>query len=164
MASSLRRQNSNSQDIEELPPPTNLTRAVTSNGRYEGAEEDEDDDMVGEMPNIEKLPTFDSSKSSSSAETVVDFLEGFNWTTSKLTDVPGIGPATETRLSDKGITTVQQLLGVYMGFVEPGAAPNEINNKFFGYIKETAPKANAHTVTFSIAHIADKYGIVLYEE
>ena len=162
MASSLRRQNSNSQDIEELPPPTNLTRAVT-NARYEGAEE-EDDDMLGDMPNIQKLPTFDSSKSSSSAETVVDFLEGFNWTTSKLTDIPGVGPATETRLADKGITTVQQLLGVYMGFVEPGTAPNEINNKFFGYIKETAPKANAHTVTFSIAHVADKYGIVVYEE
>ena len=161
MASSLRRLNSNSQDIEDLPPPGNLTRAET-NARYEGAE-DEDDDMLGEMPNIERPPAFDSTKSSTTAETIVDFLENFNWTTTKLTDVPGIGPATKDKLAAEGITTVQQLLGLYMGLVEPGAATDEINNKFFAKIKEISPKANAHTVTFSIAHVADKYGIVLYD-
>ena len=127
---------------------------------------DDDDDVLEELPQVESKPTivFDGSKSTSTAESLVDFLQGFNWQTSQLKDVPGIGPASVEKLKGAGISTVQQLLGLYMGFVEPKATSNEVNNGFFNKFKEISPKANAHTVTFAIAHLADRFGMVLYED
>ena len=81
----------------------------------------------------------------------------------ELQDVPGIGSKSAEALATHGISTIQQLVGAYMGFVEPNAESNEINNKFYKWFKEKSPNANGHTVTFAIAHLADKYGIVLYE-
>lgn len=128
---------------------------------------DDEEDMLGEMPKLESYPTrnFDGSKSSSTAESLVDFLQGFNWNTTKLKDIPGIGPATVGKLQEKwDIYRVQQLVGQYMGFVEPDASPVDINNKFYEWFKMVSPNANAHTVTFAIAHLADKFGIVVYED
>ena len=106
---------------------------------------------------------FDGSKSASSAETIVDFLENFTWRCCQIQDVPGIGAKSAEALERHGISTIQQLLGTYMGFVEPESESSEINNKFYKWFKEKSPNANGHTVTFAIAHLADKYGIVLYE-
>jgi hypothetical protein len=75
----------------------------------------------------------------------------------QIKDVPGIGPKSAESLAESGISTIQQLLGAYMGFVEPDAQSNEINNKFYKWFKEKSPNANGHTVTFAIAHLADKY-------
>ena len=127
---------------------------------------DDDDDVLEELPQVESKPTivFDGTKSTSTAESLVDFLQGFNWQTSQLKDVPGIGPASVEKLKGAGISTVQQLLGLYMGFVEPKATSNEVNNRFFNKFKEISPKANGHTVTFAIAHLADRFGMVLYED
>ena len=110
-----------------------------------------------------QMAQFDGSKSASSAETIVDFLENFTWRCCELQDVPGIGSKSAEALATHGISTIQQLVGAYMGFVEPNAESNEINNKFYKWFKEKSPNANGHTVTFAIAHLADKYGIVLYE-
>lgn len=110
-----------------------------------------------------QMAPFDGSKSASSAETIMDFLENFTWRYCELQDVPGIGAKSVEALGLQGISTIQQLVGTYMGFVEPNAESNEINNKFYKWFKEKSPNANGHTVTFAIAHLADKYGIVLYE-
>lgn len=110
-----------------------------------------------------QMAPFDGSKSASSAETIVDFLENFTWRCCELEDVPGIGAKSVEALGLHGISTIQQLVGTYMGFVEINAESNEINNKFYNWFKEKSPNANGHTVTFAIAHLADKYGIVLYE-
>ena len=126
----------------------------------------EEDDTLEELPQVATTPTrnFDGSKSSSTAESLVDFLQGFNWSTTQLKDIPGIGPASVGKLQEQGIHRVQQLVGHYMGFVEPNATAVDINNQFFEWFKTVSPKANAHTVTFAIAHLADKFGIVVYED
>ena len=129
-------------------------------------EDSEEDDTLEELPEIKSTPTisFDGTKSTSTAESLVDFLQGFNWQKSQLKDVPGIGPASVEKLKGAGVSTVQQLLGLYMGFVEPNLKSNDVNNGFFNKFKEISPNANAHTVTFAIAHLADRFGMVLYEE
>ena len=125
----------------------------------------EEDDTIGDMPEMEPIPQrFDGSKSSSTAESLVDFLQGFTWSKTTIQDIPGIGPASDAKLKDAGISTVQQLVGTYMGFVEPGATSNDINNKFYDWFKAKSPNANAHTVTFAIAHLADRFGMVVYED
>ena len=159
-APQLTRQKTQAPDLE---PPGVLTRSQTNviNG------EEEEDDVLEELPeleNTEQPKRFDGSKSTSTAESLVDFLETFKWKTSQLADVPGIGPASISKLKQAGITTVQQLMGIYMGFVEFDAPQNEINNDFYNWFKEQSPNANAHTVTFAIAHLADKFGIVVYED
>ena len=137
-----------------------LTRSQTTR------EDSEEDDTLEELPEVKSTPTilFDGTKSTSTAESLVDFLQGFNWQTSEVKDVPGIGPASVEKLKGAGISTVQQLLGLYMGVVEPNVTSNDVNNGFFNKFKEISPKANAHTVTFAIAHLADRFGMVLYEE
>ena len=140
---------------------TPLTRSRT---QREDPEEEEDD-TLGDMPGLEPIPPrFDGSKSSSTAETLVDFLQGFNWNTTKLKDIPGIGPASVGKLQENDVRTVQQLVGEYMGFMEPNATSADINNLFYEWFKDVSPNANAHTVTFAIAHLAEKFGMVLYED
>ena len=128
--------------------------------------EDSEDDVLEELPEIKTTPTkrFDGSKSTSTAESLVDFLQSFSWTSSTVQDIPGIGPASDAKLKAAGISTVHQLVGAYMGFVDPNATSNEINNKFYDWFKEQSPNANGHTVTFAIAHLADRFGMVLYED
>ena len=127
--------------------------------------DEEEDDTLGDMPELESIPPrFDGSKSSSTAETLVDFLQGFNWNTTKLKDIPGIGPASVGKLQENDVRTVQQLVGEYMGFMEPNATSADINNLFYEWFKDVSPNANAHTVTFAIAHLAEKFGMVLYED
>ena len=49
----------------------------------------EEDDTLEELPALERIPTrnFDGSKSSSTAETLVDFLQSFSWITTQLKDL-----------------------------------------------------------------------------
>jgi len=126
----------------------------------------EEDDTLEELPALEPIPTrnFDGSKSSSTAETLVDFLQSFSWNTTQLKDIPGIGPASVGKLGENGIRRVQQLVGQYMGFMEPHASSADINNQFYDWFKTVSPNANAHTVTFAIAHLAEKFGMVIYED
>ena len=121
------------------------------------------DENESNVPQQTTMCPFDGSKSASSAETIMDFLESFTWKDCQVKDIPGIGPKSAESLAKSGISTVQQLMGTYMGFVEPDAESNEINNKFYQWFKKKSPNANSHTVTFAVAHLADKYGIVLYE-
>lgn len=125
----------------------------------------EEDDTISDMPELEPAPPrFDGSKSSSTAETLVDFLQGFNWNTTQLKDIPGVGPASVGKLQENDVRTVQQLVGEYMGFMEPNATSADINNLFYEWFKDVSPNANAHTVTFAIAHLAEKFGMVVYED
>ena len=141
------------------------TRAPLTRQQTQRDDPEEDDDTLGEMPELEYTArNFDGSKSSSTAETLVDFLQGFNWNTTQLKDIPGIGPASVGKLQDGGIHSAQQLVGKYMGFVEPNASSADINNQFYDWFKSVSPNANAHTVTFAIAHLAEKFGMVLYED
>jgi hypothetical protein len=144
---------------------TSLQRPVLTRSQTQAPIDSEEDDTISDMPELEPIrPRFDGSKSSSTAETLVDFLQSFNWNTTKLKDIPGIGPASVGKLQEHNIHRVQQLVGAYMGFMEPNATSAEINNDFYDWFKEVSPNANAHTVTFAIAHLAEKFGMVVYED
>ena len=145
---------------------TSLPRPVLTRSKTQAPIDSEEDDTLSDMPELEQIPVrnFDGSKSSSTAETLVDFLQSFNWNTTKLKDIPGIGPASVGKLQENDVRTVQQLVGEYMGFMEPNATSADINNLFYEWFKDVSPNANAHTVTFAIAHLAEKFGMVLYED
>jgi len=142
-----------------------LRPVLTRSNTHAPISDEEEDDTLGDMPGLEPVPQrFDGSKSSSTAETLVDFLQGFNWNTTQLKDIPGIGPASVGKLQEANIHRVQQLVGAYMGFMEPNASSADINNEFYEWFKSVSPNANAHTVTFAIAHLAEKFGMVVYED
>lgn len=144
---------------------TSLPRPVLTRSQTQAPIDSEEDDTFGPMPELESPPPrFDGSKSSSTAETLVDFLQSFNWNTTKLKDIPGIGPASVGKLQSFNIHRVQQLVGAYMGFMELNASSAEINNEFYDWFKGISPNANAHTVTFAIAHLAEKFGMAVYED
>lgn len=107
--------------------------------------------------------TYDATKSSTRAETVMGFLESFS-PAMELKNVPGIGPVASTVLHDNGCTTIQCLLGIYLTGVEKNKTMQDTCNKFFMYVKGLCPKANAHTVTFAIAHLADHLNLMKYED
>lgn len=144
---------------------TSLPRPILTRSKTQAPIDSEEDDTIGDMPKLEPIPPrFDGSKSSSTAETLVDFLQSFNWNTTQLKDIPGIGPASVGKLQSFNIHRVQQLVGAYMGFMEPNATSADINNEFYDWFKSLSPNANAHTVTFAIAHLAEKFGMVVYED
>ena len=106
---------------------------------------------------------YDGTKSATSAENIMDFLDGFNHA-SKITDVPGVGSVSANNLVEHRITTPQQLLAKYLSFANEGTDVSDINAAFFLWVKEANPKVNAHTITFAVAHLADKFGLVKYED
>ena len=109
------------------------------------------------------MSVYDGTKSRTSAESIMDFLEGFN-ENSQMQSVPGLGEASERNFVEQKITTPQQLLGKYLLFIHDKATHQEVNNNFFLWVKEHNPNVNAHTITFSIAHLADKMGLLSYKD
>ena len=107
--------------------------------------------------------TYDGTKSATSAENIMDFLDGFNHTP-KITDVPGVGSVSASNFVGHAVTTPQQLLAKYLSFAHEGAGVSDVNTEFFRWVKEANPKVNAHTITFAVAHLADKFGLVKYED
>lgn len=106
---------------------------------------------------------YDSTKSSTRAETIMAFLESFS-PAMELSKVPGIGPSASEALQTNGCSTIQCLLGIYLTGVEKNKTMQDTCNKFFVYVKGLCPKANAHTVTFAIAHLADHLNLIKYED
>ena len=107
--------------------------------------------------------SFDGSKSATSAETIVTFLDSYE-ELMPIDETPGIGPASKESLQGHGITTLQQLAGKYLSLVGIEATSDTTNQAFYDWFKTVAPKANAHTVTFAVAHLVDKFGIMRYED
>ena len=109
------------------------------------------------------MSQYDSTKSQTRDETVMEFLESFK-PGMVLKDVPGIGDAASDALHKNGCSTIQCLLGIYLTGVATNTTMQDTCNTFFLYVKGLCPKANAHTVTFAIAHLADHLNIVKYED
>lgn len=106
---------------------------------------------------------YDASKSSTKAETVVEFLESYQ-PGMDIEEVPGIGPATSEQLQNNGVETIQALLGLYLSGVAKDVDTQTVCETFFVKLKELCPKVNAHTVTFAIAHLADHLNLFIYED
>lgn len=109
------------------------------------------------------MAQFDGSKSSTTAETIMTFLDAFR-PDMGLDEVPGIGPVSVDKLGENGVLTIQQLLGKYLSFVTKDADSQVANQAFFDWFKSQVPKANAHTVTFAMAHVVDNTGLFKYED
>lgn len=107
--------------------------------------------------------SYDGTKSRTSAETIMDFLDGFN-EKSTMQSVPGLGPTTEQNFAEQKINMPQQLLGKYLLFIHDKATQDEVNQNYYNWVKEHNPNVNAHTITFAMAHLADKLGLLTYKD
>ena len=103
---------------------------------------------------------YEASKSSTRAETVLDFLESYDPNMS-IEDVPGIGPASAKELKVHGYGTVQSLLGLYLIGVQEDSTSTSACQLYYKKLKEVC-NANCHTITFSIAHLADQKNLFEY--
>lgn len=112
---------------------------------------------------ISQMSVYDGTKSRTSAESIIEFLDGFN-ENSVMQSVPGLGPTSEQNFAEQNITTLQQLLGKYLLFIHDKATHDEVNQNFFQWVKDHNPNVNAHTITFSVAHLADKMGLLTYKD
>ena len=107
--------------------------------------------------------SYDGTKSRTSAETIMDFLDGFNEKSTMLS-VPGLGPTSEQNFAEQKINMPQQLLGKYLLFIHDKATQDEVNQNYYNWVKEHNPNVNAHTITFAVAHLADKLGLLTYKD
>ena len=107
--------------------------------------------------------SYDGTKSRTSAETIMDFLDGFN-EKSTMQSVPGLGPTSEQNFAEQKINMPQQLLGKYLLFIHDKATQAEVNQNYYNWVKEHNPNVNAHTITFAVAHLADKLGLLTYKD
>ena len=110
---------------------------------------------------INNMSQFDISKSSVKADTFQDFFDGFK-TESELLSIPGLGNSSLQKLSDNGINSHQQLIGKFLMFCHKDSTTAEVCQNFYTFIKPFTSGCHAHSITFAIANIVDKYGIYKY--
>ena len=103
---------------------------------------------------------YEATKSSTRAETVLDFLESYDPKMS-IEDVPGIGPACAKELKVHGYGTIQSLLGLYLIGIQEESTPDSACQMYYSKLKDMC-KANCHTITFSIAHLAEQKNLFEY--
>jgi len=106
--------------------------------------------------------SYDGSKSQTSAENIIDFLDKYSPNT-ELQNIPGIGPVSVEKLKNENVHTVAQLISKFLSGVGPESNSESINQQFYDWLKETLPATNIHTIVFAVAHLADKFDIVKYE-
>ncbi len=106
--------------------------------------------------------SYDGSKSQTSAENIIDFLDGYSPQT-ELQNIPGIGPVSVEKLKKENVHTVAQLISKFLSGVGPESSSDAVNQQFYEWLKEYLPSTNVHTIVFAVAHLADKFDIVKYE-
>ena len=108
--------------------------------------------------------SFTASKSAIASETLVDYLNNFDATERDLESVPGVGPAARRALEEQDICSVQALVGRLLLCCNAENTCHEAYQEFYTSIHEIAPRANAHTITFAVASVADHLGLLPWEE
>eukprot|EP01032_Pedospumella_encystans_P013559 gene13559-15603_t len=76
---------------------------------------------------------FHPEKSRVNSDTLADFIRAP--LTGNLSEVPGIGPATEKKLRENGISTTYGLIGKYLSLKEEGVEPVEHADRFYFWLK-----------------------------
>ena len=107
---------------------------------------------------------FSASKSATSAETLVEYLNNFDPQIRNLESIPGVGPSARAAFEEVGIYSVQALVGRLLSLCGLEHTCNDVYEEFYTFVHETAPRANAHTITFAIASLADHMGVLPWEE
>jgi hypothetical protein len=108
--------------------------------------------------------SFTASKSAISSETLVEYLEGFDGSNRDLESVPGIGPAACERMFEAGVKSPQALLGKLLALCEEENECHDAYQSFYTWVHEVAPRANAHTIVFAMASLADHVGLLPWED
>jgi len=107
------------------------------------------------------MSQFDITKSSVKADTFQNFFDDFK-TDSNLISIPGLGASSLQKLADNGINSPQQLIGKFLMFCHKDSSTAEVCQNFYTFIKPFTSGGHAHSITFAIANIVDKYGIYNY--
>lgn len=108
------------------------------------------------------MAQFSPAKSTVSAQNLMEFMDRpIQSLTMK--DIPGIGPATVTKLESDGIKSPQQLIAKFLMFCTLDSSTKAVCQCFFNWLNSVSPGGHVHTVTFAIASIVDNYGIYKYE-
>ena len=96
------------------------------------------------------MTNYSPYRSTVTDETLVKFLNEdvkFN-----LTSVPGIGPAAQKSLSNKGVKNTFQLIALFLQYKEEDGDDCVAHcTNFFNFLHEAGIKGNRHSITKSIA-------------
>ena len=108
--------------------------------------------------------SFSASKSATSSETLVEYLNNFDPQNRDIESVPGVGPSAAAAFEEVNISSVQALLGRLLAQCSTDNTCHDAYEEFYTFVHNTAPRANAHTITFAIASLADHMGLLPWED
>ncbi len=106
---------------------------------------------------------YQPSKSSLRADTIVEFV-GRSLLDYKMTEIPGMGPASIQKFADHGIYTPAQIVAKFLSFVDSSdATAQDVCESFYNWANTIMGKANTHNLTFALANYAGEHGLFRYE-
>ena len=106
---------------------------------------------------------YEPSKSSLRADTVVEMCNR-SLLDFKMSDIPGMGPASIQKFSDHGIYTPAQIVAKFLSFVDSeDVSAQDVCEGFYNWANPIMGKANTHNLTFALANYAGEHGLFNYE-
>jgi len=106
---------------------------------------------------------YEPSKSSLRADTVVEFVNR-SLLDFKMSEIPGMGPASIQKFGDHGIYTPAQIVAKFLSFVDAeDVSSQDVCERFYNWASPVMGKANTHNLTFALANYAGEHGLFRYE-
>ena len=106
---------------------------------------------------------YQPSKSSLRADTVVEFVNQ-SLLDFKMSEIPGMGPASIQKFGDYGIYTPAQIVAKFLSYVDSEEVEaNEVCERFYNWANPIMGKANTHNLTFALANYAGEHGLFRFE-
>lgn len=106
---------------------------------------------------------YQPTKSSLRAETVVEFVNQ-SLLDFKMSDIPGMGPASISKFNDHGIYTPAQILAKFLSFVDSSDIKAQaVCEAFYNWSSPIMGKANTHNLTFALANYAGEHGLFNFD-
>jgi hypothetical protein len=103
--------------------------------------------------------SYEPSKSSLRADTVVEFVNR-SLLDFKMTEIPGMGPASISKFQDHGIYTPAQIVAKFLSFVDSAdIRGRDVCEAFYNWANPIMGKANTHNLTFALANYASEHGL-----
>jgi len=107
--------------------------------------------------------SYQPSKSSLRADTVVEFVNQ-SLLDFKMSEIPGMGPASIEKFKQEGIRTPAQILAKFLSYVStPDIGAIDVCNGFYDWASPIMGKANTHNLTFAMANYCGEHGLFKYE-
>ena len=106
---------------------------------------------------------YEPSKSSLRADTVVEFVNR-SLLDFKMSEIPGMGPASISKFGDHGIYTPAQIVAKFLSFVDaPDVQAQEVCERFYNWANPIMGKANTHNLTFAMANYTGEHGLFNFD-